>query len=33
MIYFDQLKVSTIKFGKCFAEFLMPIAVLKKLGS
>ena len=33
MIYFDQFKVpSTIKFGKCFAEFMIPIALLKKFG-
>ena len=24
MIYFDPFKVSTIKFGKCFAEFMIP---------
>ena len=29
MIFFDQSKVPTIKFGKCFAEFLIPIALLK----
>ena len=23
----------TIKFGKCFAEFMIPIALLKKFGS
>ena len=33
MIFFDQFKVSTIKFGKCFAEFMIPIALLKKFGS
>ena len=33
MILFDQLKVPTIKFGKCFAEFMIPIALLKKFGS
>ena len=32
MIFFDQFKVPTIKFGKCFAEFMIPIALLKKLG-
>ena len=26
MIFFDQFKVPTIKFGKCFAEFMIPIA-------
>ena len=30
MIFFDQFKVPTIKFGKCFAEFMIPIALLKK---
>ena len=33
MIFFDQFKVPTIKFGKCFAEFMLPIALLKKFGS
>ena len=33
MIFFDQFKVSTIKFGKCFAECMIPIALLKKFGS
>ena len=33
MIFFDQFKVPTIKFGKCFAEFLILIALLKKFGS
>ena len=33
MIFFDQLNVSTIKLGKCFAEFMIPIALLKKFGS
>ena len=33
MIFFDQFKVSTIKFGKCVAEFMVPIALLKKFGS
>ena len=33
MIYFDQFKVPTIKFGKSFAEFVIPIALLKKFGS
>ena len=31
MIFFDQFKVPTIKFGKCFAEFMIQIALLKKL--
>ena len=30
MIFFGQFKVPTIKFGKCFAEFMIPIALLKK---
>ena len=33
MIFLDQLKVPTIKFGKCFAELMIPIALLKKFGS
>ena len=32
MIFFDQFKVPTIKFGKCFAESMIPIALLKKFG-
>ena len=28
-----QIKVSTIKFGKCFAEFMIPIALLMEFGS
>ena len=32
MIFFNQLKVPTIKFGKCFAEFMIPLALLKKFG-
>ena len=31
MIFFDQFKVPTIKFGKCFAETMIQIALLKKL--
>ena len=31
MIFFDQFKVPRIKFGKCFAEFMIPIALLKLL--
>ena len=30
MIFFDQFKVPTIKFGKRFAEFMIPIALLNK---
>ena len=33
MIFFDQFIVFTIKFGKCFAEFMIPIALLKRFGS
>ena len=33
MIFFDQFKVPTVKFGKCFAEFVIPIALLKEFGS
>ena len=32
MIFFDQFKVPTIKLGKCFAEFMIPIALLKAFG-
>ena len=31
MIYLVQFKKSTVKFGKCFAEFMIPIALLKEL--
>ena len=30
MIFFDQFKVPSIKFGKCSAEFMIPIALLTK---
>ena len=33
MVFFDQFKVPTIKFGKYFAEFMIPIALLKKFDS
>ena len=33
MMFFDQFKVPWIKFGKCFAEFVIPIALIKKFGS
>ena len=33
MIFFDQFKVPTIEFGKCFAEFMISIALLKKFCS
>ena len=28
MIFFDQLIASSVKFGKCFAEFMILIALL-----
>ena len=28
-MFFDQFKVPTIKFGKCFLEFMIPIALQK----
>ena len=31
MIFFDKFKVLTIKFGKCFGEFMIPIALPKNL--
>ena len=33
MIFFDQFKVPTIKFGKCIAEFMITKALLKKFCS
>ena len=33
MTFFDQSRVPTIKYGKPFAEFMIPIALLKKFGS
>ena len=33
MILFDQFKVSTVKFRKCFAEIMIPIALFKEFGS
>ena len=33
MIFFDQLKVPTIKFGNCSVEFMIPITLLKEFGS
>ena len=33
LIFFDQFKVPKIKFGKCFDEFMIPIALLKEFGS
>ena len=33
VILFDQFKVYTVKFGKCFAEFKTPIALFKAFGS
>ena len=32
MIVFDQFKVSEVTFGKCFTEFIIPIALLKEFG-
>ena len=32
MIFFNQFKVPTIKFGKCFAELMIPIALHKEFG-
>ena len=33
IIFFDRFKVSPIKFGKYFAEFMIPMALLMKIGS
>ena len=33
MIFFEQIKVPTTKFGKCFVEIMKPIALLKEFGS
>ena len=33
MIVFDQFKVPTIKFGKRFAEFMIPMALHKKFAT
>ena len=33
IIVFDKFKVPPVKFGKCFAEFMIPIALLKEFGS
>ena len=36
MLFFDQFKMPTIEFGKCFAELMIPIALLndmKEFGS
>ena len=33
MICFDQFNVPTINFGKCFAEPMIPLALLKKFSS
>ena len=30
MMFIDQFKVPTIKFEKCFAEFMIQIALLKE---
>ena len=31
MVFFDQFNVPTVKFGKCFTEFIIPIALFTKL--
>ena len=31
MIFFDQFKTSMIKFGKCFAEFMIPINIIQEI--
>ena len=33
MIFFDQLVVSSVKFEKCYAEFMIPISFQKEFGS
>ena len=33
MIFFDQFKVPTVKFGKCLTEFMISIVLLKEFGS
>ena len=33
MLSFNEFKVPKIKFGKCFEEFMIPIALLKEFGS
>ena len=33
MIVFDEFNVPTIEFGKCLAEFMIPIALLTEFGS
>ena len=33
MTFFDQFEVLMIKFCKCFADFMIPIALLKAFGS
>ena len=33
MIFFDQFIVPMIECGKCFAEFMIPVALLKEFGS
>ena len=32
MNVFDQFIVPTVKFGRCFAEFMIPIALLEEIG-
>ena len=33
LIFFYQFKVPTIKFGKCFAKFMIPIDLRKEFGN
>ena len=33
MIFFDQFKMPRVKFGKCFAEFMIPIDLLQEFGN
>ena len=33
MKFFNQFKMPTIKFRKCFADLMIPTALLKKFGS
>ena len=32
IIFFEHIIVYTVKFGKCFEEFMIPIALLNDLG-
>ena len=33
MLFFDQFEVPLVKFGKLFAEFMIPIDLLEKFGN